>query len=73
MEQSQNLPAIRRRVNISTSVRGIQTADATIEITNLMENGKGQEDSDAFKKIALEYFAWVNEAWPPPLTEIKGG
>jgi hypothetical protein len=73
MEQSQNLPAIRRRVNISTSVRGIQTADATIEITNLMENGQGQEDSDAFKRIALEYFAWVNETWPPPLTEIKGG
>ena len=78
MEQSQHLPVIRRRVNWSYSVRGILTTDSTFEVISDRANGwvdpySSNPNIIEFQPECEAFFKWVNETWPPPPLEIKGG
>jgi len=53
-------PTIRRRVNISTSVKGVVKADSTFEATGLTEAEYAEQ--------SLAFFAWVEQQWPAPIT-----
>ena len=53
-------PTVRRRVNVAHSVKGVATTDATFDAENLSE-----ED---YSIQCLEFFAWVDANWPPPIT-----
>ena len=54
---------VRRRVNVSTSVKGIQTTDATIEITSTLS----PHDEAEFRRSAIDFHSWKNANWPPPV------
>lgn len=45
-----DVPIIRRRVNVSTTTKGIQHAEATFEITG------DAVDPESFKYLAGEFF-----------------
>lgn len=52
-------PSIRRRVNVSTSVKGVTTAEATFEGTGLTW--------EEYQELSTEFFAWVEKNWPTPI------
>ena len=54
-------PIIRRRVNVSTTTKGIQHAEATFEITG------DNVDPETFRFLSMEFFDWVDKVWPPPV------
>jgi hypothetical protein len=62
-DEQQAGPVIRRRLNVSSSVKGIRTADFTVEITG------GTEDE--FWAHFNSFADAVDKAYPPPALEVK--
>lgn len=63
--QSQEMPTVHRRVNVSYSVKGVATTDATFSIDGpTLPEGKDGRD---FAAESTEFFNWVNKTWPPPV------
>ena len=52
---------IHRRVNVKTTTKGVQYAEATFSM-----DGEDVTDED-YKAQAIAFFAWMNEQWPPPV------
>ena len=57
-------PIVRRRVNVSTSVKGIRTTDATFEIT-------GDVGEREYWDMFNVFMDAVDVAFPPPPLDLK--
>jgi len=54
-------PQIRYRLNVTNSVKGVRTTDATVEYI-----GSDRMTADEFMSIQVIFQAKVDEAYPPP-------
>jgi hypothetical protein len=58
---------IRRRLNVSTSVKGVRTTDTTLEIVSDEQAG-WKLDNLQFLEIQTAFQAEVDKLYPPPLS-----
>lgn len=54
-------PMIHRRVNVKTTTKGVQYAEATFTM-----EGEDVDEID-YRQQALAFFGWVDQCWPPPV------
>jgi len=52
---------IHRRVNVKTTTKGVQYAEATFTM-----EGEDVDEID-YRQQALAFFGWVDQCWPPPV------